>query len=101
MDADLIAFRQNLIDHLLTIEYSCALYLNGVLGEDASRFLETVIAEDLRFLGNTGMFSIYENGDLVIKEDATVSWVDPNGEPNPLYPKTLECAERLDVKIGR
>lgn len=101
LDTDLIAFRQNLIDHLLTIEYSCALYLNGVLDEDARRFLETVIAEDLEFLGDTGMYSFYENGKLVIQEDHTIRWVDPNGEPNPLYPRTLECAERLKVRIGR
>ena len=100
-DDKLQALRMDLMDHLLTIESSCTLYLNDVLGEEARRFLEAVIAQDLEFLGDPDPpFSFYVNGDLVLDKDNSVPWVDPEGEPNPLYPNTIECAKRLNVSIG-
>lgn len=100
--ARLSAFRLDLLDYLLTIEYSCTLYLNGLLGREAARFLEDEIGTDLEFLGDPDpMFSFYENGQLVLSEDDSVDWVDPNNPgSNPRYPNTLKCADCLGVKIG-
>ena len=95
-------FRLNVLDHLLTIEYSCSLYLNDVLGKEARRFLEAVITEDLKFLGGTyELVSFYKNGELVLGEYDSVPWVDPkNPEAQTRYPNTLQCAKRLGVSLG-
>lgn len=87
------------VGYLITIEYACRLYLDDLLGDEAERFLEVVIEDDLKFLG-----PFNEDGRLVLDSDEGVSvpWVDPaNPEThNDLYPRTLECAEHLGVSIG-
>lgn len=91
--------RMNLVNHLLTIEYSCRLYLDEMLGEEAERFLEVIIKEELNFLGDSHWG--YENGEVVLSDDNRVPWVDPDAEgTDPDYPRTLECADRLGVSIG-
>ena len=100
-ELQLAALTMNLEEHLLTIEYSCRLYLDETIGEAAGRFLETVLREDLRFWGSTGMFGSYAGGNVVLDDDHSVEWVDPgNPEPSVRYPRTLECAKRLGVRIG-
>ena len=98
----LLAFELDLEDHLLTIEYACSLYLGDVLGEEARRFLETVITDDLEFLtaDATHFFSPYQDGRLVLGKHNSVPWVhldNPRADP---YRNTLPCAERLGVSIG-
>lgn len=99
---ELLAFRLDLLDYLLTIEYSCTLYLNGVLSKEAVRFLKDEITGDLELLGDTDpMFGFYEDGNLVLSDDISVEWVDRNDrEASSHYPNTLKCAESLGVKIG-
>lgn len=100
-EVQLSEFEMNLRHHLLTIEYSCSLYLDEMLGEEAGRFLEAVIKDDLRFWGATGIFGGYEDGKVFLDDNRYVDWVDPEDpEPNSRFPRTLECAKRLGVRIG-
>ena len=98
----LAALTTNLQDHLRTIEYSCSLFLDEMLGEKAGRFLEAVLREDLRFWGSADpMMGLYGDGGVYVDDDYFVEWVDPaDPQPSLLYPRTLECANRLGVRIG-